>query len=238
MRSTIFGLSALAIAAVSAPALAEDLGGGFTVTGGATITSDYRFRGVSQTNREPAIQGTIGISHSSGFYIGTWGSSVDSNVYAGSSQEIDLYGGWTGAVGPVTIDAGVLYYYYPGADELVFPTDFFEPYASVKGTFGPVTAKVGVAFAPDQKPLAKDNLYGYGELSAAIPNTPFTLKGHVGYTQNGFAGGPDYTDWSLGVDATYKSLTLNVSYVDTDLSKALYGHNIEAGPTVSLSVAF
>ena len=63
-----------------AAAAAGDLGGGFTVTGGATLTSDYRFRGISQTNKEPAVQGTFTITHSSGFYATWWGSSIDDYI--------------------------------------------------------------------------------------------------------------------------------------------------------------
>jgi uncharacterized protein (TIGR02001 family) len=78
MRMINLGLSALAFATIATPALAEDApASDFTVTGGATVVTDYRFRGISQTNEKFAVQGTIGVSHSSGLYIGTWGSSID-----------------------------------------------------------------------------------------------------------------------------------------------------------------
>ena len=90
MRTTLVGLSILAAMAAAAPAVAEDApapASDFTVTGGATLTSDYRFRGVSQTDKRFAVQGTIGVSHSSGFYVGTWGSSIDDYVATGGRLE-------------------------------------------------------------------------------------------------------------------------------------------------------
>ena len=93
MRTTLVGLFILAATAVAAPALAEDApapASPWTVTGGATLITDYRFRGISQTDRRFAIQGTIGISHSSGFYVGTWGSSIDDYVAAGGDHPLPV----------------------------------------------------------------------------------------------------------------------------------------------------
>src|SRR5262245_3829130 len=76
--SFVTGLSALALATFFAtPAAAAELGGGFSVNGGATVVSDYRFRGISQTDKDFALQGTISVSHKSGFYATVWGSSID-----------------------------------------------------------------------------------------------------------------------------------------------------------------
>jgi uncharacterized protein (TIGR02001 family) len=154
MRFNLLGMSALALAAVSAPAFAQDAApaSDFTVTGGATLVTDYRFRGISQTDKRFAVQGTLTVSHSSGFYASVWGSSIDDYIANGGDQEIDLIAGYSKAFSGITFDGGVLYYYYPGSGGIT--TDFFEPYASVKTTYGPVTAKVGVAFAPKQHALA------------------------------------------------------------------------------------
>lgn len=243
MRMITLGLSALAFAAVATPALAEDApASDFTVTGGATVVTDYRFRGISQTDEKFAVQGTLGVSHSSGLYAGVWGSSIDEYVANFADQEIDLYAGYKHSFGPATVDVGVLYYYYPGSSEAgAYNSDYFEPYASVSGAIGPVTATVGVNYAFDQKALPADNLYLHGELAGAIPNTPLTLKGHVGYTDSAFAGS-NYWDWSAGVDYTWNHLTFNVSYVDTD-----WGKNVlvpidrdiaDAAVVGSVSVAF
>ena len=138
MRSSLV-LAGLLATAAAAPAFAEDTAppSAFTITGGATLTSDYRFRGVSQTNTHAAIQGTLGVSHSSGFYVGTWGSSISSYVSAGSAQEIDLYAGYKHAWNGWATDMGVLYYYYPG-NAKGSTTDFFEPYINTSHSFGPV----------------------------------------------------------------------------------------------------
>lgn len=241
MRIITLGLSALALAAVATPALAEDApASDFTVTGGATVVTDYRFRGISQTNEKFAVQGTLGVSHSSGLYAGVWGSSIDDYVANGSDQEIDLYAGYKHAFGAATVDVGVLYYYYPGSGGV--NSDYFEPYLSVSGAIGPVTATVGANYAFDQKALPDDNLYLHGELTGAIPNTPFTLKGHVGYTDSAFAGA-NYWDWSAGVDYTWNHLTFGVSYVDTDWGKDVLvtptGRDAaDAAVVGSVSVAF
>lgn len=107
----------LALVALSSPVLAEtDLGGGFTLSGKAAIVSDYRFRGYSQTNFRPAVQLGIDVVHTSGFYIGNWNSNVSDFVFPEGNLEMDFYGGWAGDLGNgVKLDAGALYYYYPGS---------------------------------------------------------------------------------------------------------------------------
>ena len=254
MRSTaiIHGLAGLTLFAAAVPALAQDApASDFTITGGATLTSDYRFRGISQTDKDPAIQGTIGISHSSGFYVGTWGSSIDDYVAAGSDQEIDLYAGYKKTINGTTFDGGLLYYFYPGPSS---NTDFFEPYFNVSHTFGPVSGKLGLNYAWKQHALScglcssarEDNLYTFGELSAGIPNTGVTLTGHVGETWGRSylsAGLKNYTDWSLTASYTWKNLTVSVAYVDTDAKRGeivdFGGKNVAKGGVLgAISVAF
>lgn len=87
-----------------------------TVTGNLSLVSDYRFRGLSQTFKGAAIQGGFDYSHSSGFYLGTWGSNVSGLQYNnGSGLELDIYGGYKFSAGPVGLDIGILHYMYPGA---------------------------------------------------------------------------------------------------------------------------
>lgn len=87
------------------------------LTGNMTIASDYRFRGISQTYRGPAIQGGVDYAHDSGIYIGNWNSNVSSAVYSGGSAiEMDFYGGWKKSFGDFGLDVGFLYYYYPNAE--------------------------------------------------------------------------------------------------------------------------
>jgi len=224
-------LGALTLAAAT-PALAQeetDPPSPVTISGSVGVVTDYKFRGISQTDGNFAVQGGITLSHESGFYASVWGSSVDDYVTAHGTahQEIDLIAGFKTTSGGATFDIGALYYVYPGT-RLAGDTsssDFVETYASIAYGIGPVTAKVGLAYAPKQKALAlnqigpkNDNVYISGDLSASVPNTPIGLSAHIGHTfgPSWLAIGDEYTDWSLGATYTYKALTFGVSYVDTD----------------------
>jgi uncharacterized protein (TIGR02001 family) len=227
-KSLLLGLSALAMtSAFAAPAAAADLGGGFSVSGGATIVSDYRFRGISQSFKNIALQGTISVSHKSGFYATVWGSTIDDYIAAGGDEELDLIAGYKHDFNGTVLDLGVLYYYYPGSGQLTKPfsynSDFFEPYISVAHTFGPVTAKLTANYAPKQKALSigagkEDNLYVAGDLTVAIPKTPVSLTGHLGHTwgPSYLSIGKSYTDWSVGASVTKGPITVAVQYVDTN----------------------
>jgi len=233
MLTSIRGLAAasfLSFAALTAtPAFAQDetaSSGGLAVSGSVTLVSDYRFRGVSLSGGDPAIQGGITVTHDSGFYAGTWASSIDdggTDVYG--DMELDLFGGWSGDVAEgVGLDVGVLLYAYPTNAKGV-KAQYWEPYATVSTTLGPVEAKLGANYAWKQDSLGgDDNLYIHTELATAIPNTPVSLSAHLGYTDGALApsflaGTGDRTgfDWSLGASATVLgSLTLGVSYVGTE----------------------
>lgn len=240
----IAGIAATAAAAQDAPA------SNFTITGGATLTSDYRFRGLSQTDKRVAVQGTFTISHASGFYVSTWASSVDDYVANGSDAEVDLIAGYSKTVQGTKLDGGILYYYYPGSGGI--NSDFFEPYANVSHTFGPVGLKVGGNFSWKQHGLssihARDGgTYLYGEASLGVPNTGLTLTGHVGHSfiRDYITFGQHYTDWSATAAYAFKSLILSVGYVDTDKTFQSYpaggGLNRKvgsAGVVASVGVAF
>jgi uncharacterized protein (TIGR02001 family) len=187
--------------------------------------TDYRFRGVSLSGGDPAIQGGVTVSHTSGVYAGTWASSIDdggTDIFG--DAEVDLFGGWSGSVAEgVGLDVGLLYYAYPGNAKGV-DAEFFEPYATLSGQLGPVQAKLGVNYAWDQKAIAGDNLYIHSELSSGIPTTPVTVSAHLGYTNGSLAptllAGPSDDsafDWSVGASATVLGkLTLGVSYVGVE----------------------
>jgi uncharacterized protein (TIGR02001 family) len=218
------------------PALADETAppSEFTVTGNVALVTDYRFRGLSQSKGDPAIQGGINLNHSSGLYVGVWSSSTSFNPPADAvygSQELDIFGGWTGQIGSgVTADVGLLYYAYPGGH--VGKAEFFEPYASVSTTLGPVTGKLGLNYAWKQEALnfnggnKDDNLYLFGELSAGIPKTPVSVSGHLGYTDGAlspkFATGQtvDYKgglDWNVGATvAITPHLSIGGRYVGVE----------------------
>src|SRR3712207_6564043 len=107
MRTLFLGATAAAVASLTAPASAESLPAGLDISGTVGLVSDYRFRGVTLSNGDPALQGGLTLAHDSGFYVGTWGSSIDSGELYGST-EVDLFGGWSGEIAPgTTFDAMV-----------------------------------------------------------------------------------------------------------------------------------
>jgi uncharacterized protein (TIGR02001 family) len=217
---------AIVVAAPSPAMAGDDAGPGpISVSGGVTLVSDYRFRGVSLSGGDPAIQGSVTVTHASGAYAGAWASSIDdSGTDIFGDAEVDLYGGWSGSVAEgIGLDVGMLYYAYPGNAKGV-DAEFFEPYATVSGQLGPVQAKLGVNYAWDQKALADESLYIHSELSSGIPTTPVTVSAHLGYTDGSLAptllaGANDDSafDWSLGASATVLGkLTFGVSYVGVE----------------------
>ncbi|MBS3928152.1 MAG: TorF family putative porin [Sphingomonadales bacterium] len=230
MLTSIRGLIAATLitgAFVAAPAFADetDPPADWTVSGNVTGVTDYRWRGLSYSGGDFAVQGSIQVAHSSGFYVGTWGSSLEQDapdIYG--SAEVDLYAGWSGEVASgLTADAGVTWYTYPNGS--FGKGNYVEPYASLSTTLGPVTAKAGVNYAWKQDSLGgDDNVYVYSDLSSGVPGTPVTLNAHLGYTSGALSpklltltstdGGFDY---SLGATASItKSLSVGVSYIGVD----------------------
>lgn len=225
--------------AFAVPADAQNKPAAFDPSLGIAITSDYRFRGISQSNRRPAIQATASVSHKSGLYVGSWGSTIGDYVAAGADVEVDLYGGYkTTTAGGTTIDGGLLFYLYP--DTPGVRTNFFEPYFNVARTFGRVTTKLGTNVAWKQRELGltgekRAGLYVYGDVSAALPNTPLSLTGHIGHSfrRNLISGGTHDNDWSLSAGYTAGPATFSLGYVGTDRSLPSYpaggGRNRDIG---------
>ncbi|MFN4134643.1 MAG: TorF family putative porin [Novosphingobium sp.] len=246
-------LAVTTVAAAATPAFAQDAESGpITVSGSAALVSDYRFRGVSMTDKEMAVQAGVTVAHESGFYVGTWGSNLAGwGTFAGSNMELDIYGGYKKEISGVTVDVGLTWYMYPGGLD---NTDFAEPYVKISGAAGPANLLLGVAYAPKQEALGQwynsgaaavngvynnpgakaDNVYIWTDASTTIPDTNLTLKGHLGYTKGGNRGlGPqgtsisptgEYVDWLLGADYALGNVTLGVAYVDTNLSPSKYNY--------------
>jgi uncharacterized protein (TIGR02001 family) len=221
IKFTAPSLAAAALLSTATPATAQEPGSKVTLNGGVAIVSDYRFRGISQTDRRSALQGSFTVAHSSGFYGSVWGSSIDDYVYNGADQELDLIAGYRRTFGGTTLDAGLLYYYYPGSGGI--DSDFLEPFVSVAHTLGPATAKLTANYAPKQRALSigagkEDNFYLAGDLSAAIPATPISVSAHLGHSfgPSYLTIGDEYTDWSLGGSVAWKNLSVGLLYVDTD----------------------
>jgi uncharacterized protein (TIGR02001 family) len=214
-----------------------------TVSGGVTAVSDYRFRGISQSDRRPALQGSVTADHVSGVYGRVWASTIHDYVANDAPAEIDLSAGYRRTFGGTTVDVGLLYYWYPGSGGIA--TDFLEPYASVAHTLGPVTGKLSAAYAPRQSALAlgsgrEDNLYVAGDVSAFLPGSPVGVSAHLGHNRGPsyLSIGRSYTDWSLGATYTAGGLTFGLSYVDTNKNLRTPRGRNAAGAGVVASVAF
>lgn len=214
-------LLALAIP-VRASAQVAEPAPALTTSGGVTLVSQYRFRGIGLSDEKAALQGTLNLNHESGVYVGAWASSLDGfGELGGSNLELDLYAGFRREVARgVTLDAGLLYYAYPGSTGGKF--EFFEPYANLSGAIGPATVKIGAAFAPAQEAIGgNSNVYLYNDNSLPITGTPISLTSHVGWSKGRttLTPGGDTFDWSLGAQATLRNLTAGVAYVDTNISR-------------------
>jgi uncharacterized protein (TIGR02001 family) len=239
-------LAFAAFAALAAPALADDdRPPDFRLSGTGAIVSDYRLRGVSQSNKGVAAQASATVTHSSGLYGGIFASSLAGwGTFGGPNIEFDLIGGYKFPAGGGNIDLGVTWYTYPGGAKT---TDYVEPFVKLSGTLGPVLMLGGVAYAPRQQALGNwfftgaaygrgtpdapfardDNLYLWGDFSSGIPRTPVTIKAHIGYSDGNPGLGPNgtsvaptgtYWDWLIGVDYVAGPVTFGVAYVDTDIS--------------------
>jgi uncharacterized protein (TIGR02001 family) len=241
--------AAPAAPAASAPA-APEVKSDWTFTGNAGVFSDYRFRGISQTNKKPAFQGGFDIGHASGFYVGNWNSNVDSSLYNGANLEMDFYGGYKMSAGPVALDFGALYYYYPGSGAGgTFKIDNTELYVSAG--YGPVSVKYSHAisdfFGVND---SKNSWYLEGNGSYEI-SSGFSIIGHLGYQKlkgnarvieiGGTSPNDSITDWKIGVTYDLSGFLLGAAYVGTnrDLTggtAALSNRNISSD-TVVLSVS-
>mgnify|MGYP003345276482 CR=1 FL=1 len=213
------------------------------VTANVTVTNDYRYRGISQTNFKPAIQGGFDYAHESGFYIGNWNSSIswisDAASAGGSKNvsapiEMDFYAGFKKElIGEgFASDLGVLQYYYPtsGLPSSATNPNTTEIYAAQNFTFGPVTGFVKFSYAVT-------NTFGYSNSSGSYyPDLTanydtgvwgLAVNAHVGYQkiagQNVVAGVPtaSYTDWKLGLTKDFGGgLSLAAAYIGTNAAKS------------------
>jgi uncharacterized protein (TIGR02001 family) len=198
---------------------------GFEISANVALVSDYRFRGISQSDTSAAIQGGFDAEFGPGFYIGTWGSSVDfdSNDGFDGSLELDYYGGWASAIGDTDfgIDVGYAYYDYPGdnGDE----GDYGEVY--VAGSWKDISLSVN--YSDDYYGGTGKFYYYAAGYSIGLFDTGVTVDFHYGY--NSFDNNKNstflssdedsYSDWSVGLSYSAFGVDLAVAYVDTDLDE-------------------
>lgn len=211
--TTAAGL-AVALALPAAGALAD-------LTANGSATSNYVWRGLTQTDNGPAIQGGIDWSADFGLYVGTWTSNSSFGSY-----ELDLYAGWSQEFGPVSIDVGALYYAYPQFDDSgpADPISWPEAYGSVSFKAGPVDMSAMLAYTNGIFGTKSDALYGEFGASWGITKD-LSLSGTVGaydfendkMTDVDFAGYEDYI-WG-GVSLGYKDFAFTVSKTNLDQDK-------------------
>ena len=217
LTTALAALAALATIAAAGAAHAGD--GPFTANVG--LVSDYAYRGSSQTDERPALQGGFDYAHDSGLYAGVWGSNVswlsDASPNVSNSLELDLYGGYKGTAGAIGYDVGLLQYYYPGSYPKGFNSpDTLEGYIGLSWEF--LSFKYSYAFT-DLFGYDRSDGSQYYDLGAAVDvGSGFTLAAHVGYSD--IKGQDDYTDWKLGVTKEFGGFNFGLHYVDTDVDNA------------------
>ncbi len=181
------------------------------------FVTEYAFRGISQSNEEPAIQGGVDVSHASGFYAGVWGSNVE---FGDATIETDIFAGYSNSIGNFSYDVGALYYAYPGADDDL-DYDYYEVSAALGYDFQVFSASASVNYSPDN---FGDS--GHAEYYALAVDVPlpheFSLNAHVGHQDiedNAAFGVPDYNDWGVGLGYSWEGFDFALSYIDTDLDE-------------------
>lgn len=190
----------------------------YTLSFNVGAVTDYRYRGLSQSRLRPALQGGADFSHKSGFYVGTWASTIKWIKDAGGDAdvEVDIYGGYKTTLGAFGVDVGVLRYLYPGSDLAVNP-DTTEVYAA--GTWGPATLKYSHAVTNLFGFADSKNSY-YVDLSATFDTGYWglSLTPHVGYQKVKNNSAASYTDWSLTLSKEFMpGLVGSLAYVSTDI---------------------
>jgi len=229
----------------------------WTISGNMALSSDYRTRGVSQSNKMPALSGGFDIAHSSGFYVGNWNSNIDSDYYTGANLEMDFWAGFRGTVGDVGYDIGAFYYYYPGSGSgsgTGLPgIDEKEIY--VGASYGPVSARVYIPigdFFSAEKLFpgtgSADGSYYVDVSGSQSVGDGFSLIAHVGYqklkgaakiTQTSGSVANDYWDWKLGGSYTFGTgYVVTLVYIDTSINFKPYASSRNvSGATGVLSVS-
>jgi len=236
MRKTILSL-ALA-AAVTMPGLAgaqsataAEPKSPHTITGNLGLFSSYRFRGIDQTFGEPALQGGVDYSHSSGVYLGNWNSNVNEGAgFPGGNLEMDFYGGWKHSWGDFGLDVGAIYYYYPGTSAgtgIAFSPANNRTGQVASGSVSNFEIYVGGSWkwfslkyfwsVDDYFSTPDTKNSNYTDLSFAYDfGSGWGVNAHLGYLKFKNMTNGDYTDWKLGVTKDVQGWVFGASYIDTN----------------------
>jgi uncharacterized protein (TIGR02001 family) len=247
-------LPAAALAQTPAPAPAKAPEPDYTLTSNVGLFSQYVFRGISQTDEKPAVQGGFDWAHKSGFYLGTWASNIswisDYTPGVSASMEWDFYGGYKGSLpADFGYDVGVLYYWYPGK----YPSGFVEP--NTTEIYGALTWKwlsLKYSWSANNKTFGIPDSRGssYLDLTASYDVIEkvsdaigkVTIFGHLGhqwYTGNTGAVSNDnynYGDWKVGASTEVYGITVGIYGSGTNAQDSfytnVYGKNTSANQFV------
>jgi uncharacterized protein (TIGR02001 family) len=217
------GLLSLPLLVAGKPVMAEETmaeeTSPYSLSANVSLINDYRYRGFSQTFKEPAIQGGIDFSHSSGVYLGTWESNVQESFLNGANIEMDFYGGYDGKINDdLSYNVGGLYYYYPGQNSGTTKINTFELYA------GATWKWINVKYSHSTTkffglPDSRGSYYLEGNVSVPLP-ADVGLDLHYGHQNVDGSGNYDWNDWKVGVSKEFGGFGFSLAYVDTDVSKA------------------
>ncbi len=219
LQATCAAIAAFTALSAAGAASAQDVEWAFN----AAATSDYVFRGASQSNEDMALSGGVDATIG-GFYAGGWASTIDFGD--ATDAEIDVYGGYRTEAGGVALDFGVIGYFYTdapsGADY-----DYVEYKAAASRAIGPATAGVAVYYSPDFFGADETATYLEGNL-AFTPIDKVTVSGAVG--KQWLDVTDDYVTWNVGAAyALTDNLVFDVRYHDTDVDNApLYDGRVAA----------
>mgnify|MGYP000559475013 CR=1 FL=1 len=191
---------------------------GLEVSGNVALTTDYIWRGVSQTDSSPAIQGGFDIECESGLYAGIWGSNIDFGSGDDSNMEVDYYFGFSRDINDnLSYDIGYVWYDYPqeggnNFGELYASLSFMDATVGVyhqDDTVSPYANTAGDTNAPQQ--------YYYVDYSREVANG-ISVGAHVGHYNLVGAGAEDYSDWNVSVSKTVAGVDLSLMYSATNLN--------------------
>ncbi len=210
--------AACAASLMGGVALAEDESP-WSVSGTVGVTSNYMFRGISQSDGEPALQAGVTVAHESGFYAGFWGSNIDFNdgFFSGKEAaelELDLFVGYGFELDENTkLDLNFTYYAYPGSYD-AYDYDFWEIIVGLSHDFGVASVGIKGAYTPDTFGADEEAFWLGGNLTVPVTDW-LSISGNVGEQWLEF--GDDYTHYDIGLTATYEGVTFDARYVATDL---------------------
>lgn len=213
---------------ILAAAMLASFGASADTSYNAALTSDYRYRGISQTRLQPALQGGVDyVDSHSGLYAGAWASTIKWTRDAGGSGsvELDIYGGKRGQLATeISYDVGVLTYVYADNGLKRVPgfanADTTEVYAQLG--YGPTTLKYSHAVT-NLFGFVDSKNSGYLDLSANLDaGSGYTINLHAGRQKVRNSSASDYTDWKVGVTKDFGVASVQLAAIGTNASKAAY----------------